>query len=538
MGPFRHEALRAIRKYFKVCVAQTDIAAYSRKRSGFVLVLARRKPIAVSVALIILFAVTRAPGILTAQATSDELVVITSVKSDMERLALESVTGKFKEWYKNQGQNISIRIIQIEMESLLPTIGAWAGEPNATILWGASPDLIDALVSKDLIEQYEIPDFDKYPPDLAGNKLKDTGGHFYAFSLSGLGIVWYGTMSHVSPPQRWDDLLDQRYKGNITLTTPSESGLMHHLVELLLQQKGAADGWIYWRKLVKNVEKWSSGSLGVYQCVVQEDPVIGVALTEAFALRGMLAGEDVHYKYLDTNTMIPSLIAILKGAPNIEVAKKFVEYITSKEGQKELAKRGYIPVSEEVKFSELASESLEAELMRNITGFDNVWEIESKLRGLDFAKQTERYNEVDKKFNRLKQAWLTFKEAEADLSKLEGQGFDVTAARTTLREAEKEFDKGNYDEAKELAKGASAQAIASAINATISSATNATDKEIKSLNVKLDQRLRELEALFYPTLIIAMVALVVALASLFLVLRRYRSIEELLTASAGDMVAE
>jgi len=501
------------------------------------LVFARRKFIAVSVALIILFAVTRAPEILTAQATSDELVVITSVKSDMERLALESVTGKFKEWYKNQGQNISIRIIQIEMESLLPTIRAWAGKPNATILWGASTDLIDALVSKDLIEQYEIPNFDEYPSDLAGNKLKDTGGHFYAFSLSGLGIV-YGTRSPVNPPQRWDDLLDQRYEGKMALTTPSESGLMHPLVELLLQQRGEADGWIYWRNLVKNVQKWSSSSLGVYQSVVHEDAAIGVALTEAFVLRGMLAGEDIDYKYLDINTMIPSLIAILKGAPRIEVGKKFVEYITSKEGQKELAKRGYIPVSTEVKFSELASESQEAELMGKITGFDNVWEIEGTLRPLDFATQRERYNEVDKEFNRLREAWLTFKEGEAELSKLEGQGFNVTAARTTLNEAEKEFNKGNYDEAKELAKGASAQVIASAINATIASATNATDREIKSLSVKLDQRLRELEALAYPALVIAMVALVVALASLFLVLRRYKSVEELLTASAGDMVAE
>jgi iron(III) transport system substrate-binding protein len=47
--------------------------------------------------------------------------------------------------------------------------------------------------------------------------------------------------------------------------------------------------------------------------------------------------------------VIPSPIAIFKGSPNADAAKKFVDFVLSKEGQTIIANEGTLPVRADVK---------------------------------------------------------------------------------------------------------------------------------------------------------------------------------------------
>ncbi|WP_419074058.1 extracellular solute-binding protein [Phascolarctobacterium succinatutens] len=46
--------------------------------------------------------------------------------------------------------------------------------------------------------------------------------------------------------------------------------------------------------------------------------------------------------------VVPSPVAIFKGTPKLDAAKKFVDYLLSKEAQTLVAKQGTIPVREDV----------------------------------------------------------------------------------------------------------------------------------------------------------------------------------------------
>lgn len=46
--------------------------------------------------------------------------------------------------------------------------------------------------------------------------------------------------------------------------------------------------------------------------------------------------------------VVPSPVAIFKGTPKLDTAKKFVDYLLSKEAQTLVAKQGTIPVREDV----------------------------------------------------------------------------------------------------------------------------------------------------------------------------------------------
>jgi iron(III) transport system substrate-binding protein len=50
--------------------------------------------------------------------------------------------------------------------------------------------------------------------------------------------------------------------------------------------------------------------------------------------------------------VIPSPITIFKNSPNIEAAKKFVDFMLSKEGQTIVANEGTLPVRTDVKIPE------------------------------------------------------------------------------------------------------------------------------------------------------------------------------------------
>ena len=50
--------------------------------------------------------------------------------------------------------------------------------------------------------------------------------------------------------------------------------------------------------------------------------------------------------------VLPSPIAIMKGTPNEVAAKKFVDYVLSKDGQQVIADEGTIPVRTDVKSPE------------------------------------------------------------------------------------------------------------------------------------------------------------------------------------------
>ncbi len=50
--------------------------------------------------------------------------------------------------------------------------------------------------------------------------------------------------------------------------------------------------------------------------------------------------------------VIPSPVTIFKGSPNAEAAKKFVDFVLSKEGQTIIAKEGTLPVRSDVKVPE------------------------------------------------------------------------------------------------------------------------------------------------------------------------------------------
>ena len=135
----------------------------------------------------------------------------------------------------------------------------------------------------------------------------------------------------------YEDLLNPELKGKIAHADPSKSSSsFEHLVNMLYAM-GNGDpekGWEYTEKLAENLDgKLLSGSSAVYKGVADGEYTVGLTFEEGGA-KYVNDGSPVKLVYMKEGVISkPDVVAIIKGAKNMDNAKKFIDFVTGKEAQ-------------------------------------------------------------------------------------------------------------------------------------------------------------------------------------------------------------
>ena len=135
----------------------------------------------------------------------------------------------------------------------------------------------------------------------------------------------------------YEDLLNPALKGKIAMADPSKSSSAYeHLINMLYAMgNGNPDnGWDYVTKFYKNLDgKLLSGSSAVYKGVADGEYVVGCTFEEGGA-KYVADGAPVKLVYMKEGVISkPDGIYIIKNAKHMENAKKFIDFVTSKEAQ-------------------------------------------------------------------------------------------------------------------------------------------------------------------------------------------------------------
>lgn len=250
----------------------------------------------------------------TAQAQK-KLVVYTSNESTLNDL----VFGAFK---KETG--IEIEPVSAGSGVVIRRLQAEKANPLADIIWGVSRSLLQT--NKALFQPYAsknkgaTPAEYRDPDDLwIGNNL-----HLLVI-LQNTKLVPEG-----QGPKSWADLLDPKWKGKIAFTDPANSGSAYATVTMLVDLWGGGDaGWKKVTELFRNSRVLNRASL-VFQGVGNGEYPLGISLEYAGPLWAK-GGAPVKVVYpADGTTFSMEGVAIIKGGPNTENAKAFVDYINAK----------------------------------------------------------------------------------------------------------------------------------------------------------------------------------------------------------------
>ncbi len=220
-----------------------------------------------------------------------------------------------------------------------------AGGIKADVLWTADPSYYIYLKERGLLEKYISPE-SRYIP----NAFKDPQGYFVGTRIMAVTVAYNTDLLGKSDlPKTWKDLLAKRFKNSIISASPLYSGTS--LVWLYAMVK--LYGWDFLEKLADNGLTIVSSNKTVSQELAKGSYKIAIVLD--YMIRNLKSkGSHVDLMYLDeNNVLIWSPIAIIKGTKHLEEAKKFVDFVISKEGQKILVEKGkLIPVRSDVEMPE------------------------------------------------------------------------------------------------------------------------------------------------------------------------------------------
>ena len=127
-------------------------------------------------------------------------------------------------------------------------------------------------------------------------------------------------------PKSWADLLNPAYKGEIQVANPASSGTAYTMVATLVQLMGEDKAFEYMKKLHKNISQYTRSGTGPIKAVARGETTLSISFVHD--------GPGEKMQGFAVETITPSegtgaeigLMSIIKGARNLEQAKKFYEW--------------------------------------------------------------------------------------------------------------------------------------------------------------------------------------------------------------------
>jgi iron(III) transport system substrate-binding protein len=249
-------------------------------------------------------------------AQSRKLVVYTSNDSTLNDL----VFGEFR---KETG--IEVEPVAAGSGVVMRRLQAEKARPLGDIIWGVSRSLLQT--NKALFEPYVSKNRDATPAE-----FRDPDNLWIGNNLHLLVILQNTRMVPAADgPKSWADLLDPKWKGRIAFTDPANSGSAYATVTMLVDLWGGGDaGWKKVADLFRNMKVLNRSSL-VFQGVGNGEYPLGISLEYAGPLWAA-GGAPVKVVYpADGTTASMEGVAVIKGGPNTENARLFVDYINRKD---------------------------------------------------------------------------------------------------------------------------------------------------------------------------------------------------------------
>lgn len=204
-----------------------------------------------------------------------------------------------------------------------------AGGVKADVILLADPTAMDGLVNDGITVPYEPKDANKLPPSLKGK------GWVGGFTFNNVLLARKGLGS---APKDWNDLNNPALKGAIEIGDPAYSGTTLAMVATLSDKLG----WDYFRNLKKLEARAVQSTNTVGTDIAGGRMQAGISL-DSVGRDLLKKGSPVDMIWPTTGTIpVPAPVALVKGHDSA-VAKAFVDWLISADGQATSVKLGYAP---------------------------------------------------------------------------------------------------------------------------------------------------------------------------------------------------
>jgi ABC-type Fe3+ transport system substrate-binding protein len=208
------------------------------------------------------------------------------------------------------------------------------------LFFGGGIDPFESQKRKGQLQPYQLPEalLSALPHAVGGFEIVDPDYTYYGAALSSFGILENRKViqfTKLPPVTTWEDLCQPELNGWVSSADPRKSGAVHMIYEIILQAYGWEKGWAVIYQMSGNIKSFLPASSGPTKEVATGDAAYAVSIDiNGLTQQSFLGKENVLFKIPPGVSVInPDGIAILKGAPNLDVAQSFLRFVMSPAGQ-------------------------------------------------------------------------------------------------------------------------------------------------------------------------------------------------------------
>jgi iron(III) transport system substrate-binding protein len=217
----------------------------------------------------------------------------------------------------------------------LAQIAAEKANPKLDVWFGGTGDPHLQAAEQDLTAAYKSPLLTDLQP-WARKQAEQSGFRTVGIYLGLLGFGYNTELlakKKVPPPACWKDLPKPEYAGDVQMANPNASGTAYTAIATLVQLFGEDEAFRLLKGMHRNISNYPRQGVGPIKATARGENLIAVAfihdvVTEAqagFPVKSVAPCEGTGYE-------IGSL-SIVKGARNLDTAKKFVDWALTAKAQ-------------------------------------------------------------------------------------------------------------------------------------------------------------------------------------------------------------
>ncbi|MEW5815639.1 MAG: ABC transporter substrate-binding protein [Spirochaetota bacterium] len=275
-----------------------------------------------------------------------------------------------------QETGIDVEWVRLSSGEVLARVEAEASNPQASV-WhaGSNTSHINAA-AKGLLNPYK-PNIDfELLPQFHADDWAWTG--FYTGAIGFITNKDFLKKNKVEAPTSWTDLLNPVFAKNVVLAYPYTSGTAYTTYAALVQMYGEKETLDWWAKFdQQSVLQYTKSGTGCIPMVGLGEAAVGVAFSHDIVAKGIGPGYPVVMTFPKEGTGYEvGGLALIKGGPEPELGKKFIDWCFSVKAQDLFQKYSRLPVNPKATVAPGAVTMDQVKLIN----FDAIWAGENNNR--------------------------------------------------------------------------------------------------------------------------------------------------------------
>ena len=235
--------------------------------------------------------------------------------------------------YNQAHPEVTVQFLDMGSREILGRVRAERNRPQADLWWGAAHTTFQTATEDNLLAPYRPTWADKVPA-----ASRDDQDRWYGTYETPEVIVYNSkVISAANAPRDWDDVLDPKWKDKILIRNPVPSDTMRVIFGAMVlrfyKDTGTPDkGYDWLKRLDTNVHEYTADGTLLMQKLARQEGVLSLYNMPDARLAQEQKGMPVAYTIPSSGTpVVTDAIAIIRGAPHEEEARRFYEFVTSPE---------------------------------------------------------------------------------------------------------------------------------------------------------------------------------------------------------------